>query len=313
MKNSKVFRYIWILLIGTIVLSCKDNNSRKEIAKIVQHWQNKEIIFPEDITFTKYGTDTIDYKIPSSSYKILMYVDSIGCTSCKLQLHKWKEFISELDSLTNGSVPVIFFFHPKDMREISYLMKRDGIEIPVCIDLDDELNALNKFPSSQEFQTFLLNEENKIVYIGNPTHNASVKDMYLSEVSNSSYLSSTTQTSYNTQIMADITEFDFGTIQKGSTKTISVPIKNIGESPFVIFDTRASCGCTHIEYEKRPILPDSTTRISITYNADDMGHFNKTVSLYGNIDNSPLIIKLKGNIEKKPSVKEAPIQNLLTN
>ena len=23
-----------------------------------------------------------------------------------------------------------------------------------------------------------------------------------------------------------------------------------GESPFVIFDTRASCGCTHIEYEK---------------------------------------------------------------
>jgi hypothetical protein len=192
-------------------------------------------------------------------------------------------------------------------------MKRDGIEIPVCIDLDDELNALNKFPSSQEFQTFLLNEENKIVYIGNPTHNASVKDMYLSEVSNSSYLSSTTQTSYNTQIMADITEFDFGTIQKGSTKTISVPIKNIGESPFVIFDTRASCGCTHIEYEKRPILPDSTTRISITYNADDMGHFNKTVSLYGNIDNSPLIIKLKGNIEKKPSVKEAPIQNLLIN
>ena len=297
MKNSKVFRYIWIILIGTLVLSCKDNNSRKEIAKIVQHWQNKKIIFPEDLTFTKYGTDTIEYKIPSSSYKILMYVDSIGCTSCKLQLHKWKEFISELDSFTNGSVPVIFFFHPKDMREISYLLKRDGINIPVCIDMGDKLNAINNFPSRQDFQTFLLNDENKVVYIGNPVHNPRVKEMYLSEVSNSSYHASTIQSSQNTQIKADKTEFDLGTIPKGDAKTVSVSIKNVGESPFMIFDTRASCGCTHIGYEKRPILPDSTTRISITYNADDRGHFNKTVSVYGNMENSPLIIKLKGSIE----------------
>lgn len=285
---------MWLIMFSTIILSCKNNDSNKKIAKIVQQWQNKEIIFPDDMTFTKYGIDTIEFKVPSTSYKILMYVDSIGCTSCKLQLHKWKEFISELDSLTNSSFPVIFFFHPKDMREISYLLKRDGIEIPICIDLDDELNALNNFPSSQEFQTFLLNEENKVVYIGNPILNTRVKEMFLSEVSNSPYIASTSLTSRNTQIMADKTEFDLGSIQKGSAKTISVPIKNIGESPFVIFDTRASCGCTHIEYEKRPLLPDSTIQISITYNADDMGHFNKTVSLYGNIDKSPLIIKLKG-------------------
>lgn len=77
----------------------------------------------------------------------------------------------------------------------------------------------------------------------------------------------------------------------------SLTDKNIGDSPFMIFDTRASCGCTHIEYERKPILPDSTTSISITYNADDMGRFHKTVSVYGNMEDSPLIIKLKGNIE----------------
>ncbi|RNC63256.1 DUF1573 domain-containing protein, partial [Proteiniphilum sp. X52] len=31
--------------------------------------------------------------------------------------------------------------------------------------------------------------------------------------------------------------------------------------------------------------------------ADDRGYFNKTVSVYGNMDNSPLIIRLKGTIE----------------
>jgi hypothetical protein len=297
MKNLKIFVYIWIIFFVSIVLSCKENNSRKEIAKIVQHWQNKEVVFPAGMIFTNYGTDTIAYKIPSSSYKILMYVDSIGCTSCKLQLHKWKEFISELDSFTNGSVPVIFFFHPKDMREISYLLKRDGINIPVCIDMSDKLNAINNFPSQQEFQTFLLNNENKVIYIGNPVHNPRVKEMYLSGVSNSSYNASTIQSSKNAQIKADKTEFDLETIQKGSAKTISVPIKNIGESPFVIFDTQASCGCTHISYEKKPIMPDSTTVLKIKYNADDMGHFNKTVSVYGNMKDSLLVIRLKGNIE----------------
>ena len=143
----------------------------------------------------------------------------------------------------------------------------------------------------------MLDDKNKVVFIGNPIHNLRVKEMYLSEISDNMYQASTTQSTHNTQVEADNTEFDLGTIRKRDVKTVSVSIKNVGKSPFLIFDTRASCGCTHIEYEKRPISPGSTTMISITYNADDMGHFNKTVSLYGNIENSPLIIKLKGNIE----------------
>ena len=288
----------FLLLMGVsgLMLSCK-NNPQKEIAKVVTEWQNREIIFPKGLVFTLHGRDTTDYTIPPASHKILVYVDSIGCTSCKLQLHKWKEFIKEVDSMTHGTVPVIFVFHSKDLREISYLLKRDGIDIPICIDMEDKLNAVNRFPTHQQFQTFLLDDENKVVFIGNPVHNLRVKEMYLSEISQNAYQSRGTPSSRNTQIEVDNTEFDLGTIPKGEAKTVSISIKNVGESPFMIFDTRASCGCTHIEYEKKPVHPDSTTIVSITYNADDRGYFNKTVSVYGNMDNSPLIIRLKGNIE----------------
>lgn len=102
-----------------------------EIAGIVTEWQDREIIFPQDIVFTRYGKDTLSYQIPSSDYKILLYVDSIGCTACKLQLHKWREFIKEVDTLTDGSVPVLFIFHPMDRKEISFLLRRDEIDIPV--------------------------------------------------------------------------------------------------------------------------------------------------------------------------------------
>ena len=287
-----------IIFFMLLFVSCDDRKQRKEITRIVREWQNREIIFPKGLVFTRHGRDTTDYTIPPSSHKILTYVDSIGCTSCKLQLHKWKEFIEEVDSLTYGTVPVIFIFHPKDLREISYLLKRDGIDIPVCIDMADEINALNRFPTHQQFQTFLLDDENKVVFIGNPVHNLRMKEMYLSEISSKGeYHAASAQSSRNTQVTADNTEFDLGTIPKGEAKMVSVSIKNVGDSPFMIFDTRASCGCTHIDYEKKPVLPDSTTTVNITYNADDRGHFNKTVSLYGNMNGSPLIVKLKGNIK----------------
>lgn len=160
--------HFFILLLGTYILlfSCKES-PQKEIAKIVTEWQDKEIIFPDDIIFTRYGQDTIPYNIPESSYKILLYVDSVGCTDCKLQLHKWSELIAELNSLTGHDVPVLFFFHPKDKRELTYLLKRDAITIPVCIDDKDQLNAINRFPSREDFQCFLIDNGNKVIYIGN--------------------------------------------------------------------------------------------------------------------------------------------------
>jgi hypothetical protein len=298
MGATRTFAYVWILFFCVILLNgCKENNKKKEITQIVKEWHNKQVFLPNNLIFTIYGKDTVDYTIPESSYKILIYIDSIGCTSCKLQLHKWKEFISDVDSLTNGEVPVLFFFHPKDIGEISFLLKRDGIDVPVCLDLNDELNTLNLFPSNQEFQTFLLNDENKVIFIGNPIHNLRIKEMYLFEISNNEYHMKSAQSSQNTQIKVDKTEFDLGTINKEDVKTVSVSIKNCGQSPFFIFDTRASCGCTDITYEKKPISPDSTTEISITYNADDIGHFNKTVSVHGNVKDSPLIIRLKGNVK----------------
>ena len=123
--------------------------------------------------------------------------------------------------------------------------------------------------------------------------------MYLSEISSKGeYHAASAQSSRNTQVTADNTDFDLGTIPYiWDAKTVGVSIKNVGDSPFMIFDTRASCGCTHIDYEKKPVHPDGTTTVNITYNADDRGYSNKTVSVYGNIENSPLIVKLKGNIE----------------
>ena len=67
-KKKDIYLIFVILLF--ILPSCQENNKKKEIEKIVKSWQEKEIIFPEGLIFTKHGKDTIGYNIPASEYKI---------------------------------------------------------------------------------------------------------------------------------------------------------------------------------------------------------------------------------------------------
>ena len=93
---------LFTLILFPIFFSCQSEQKEKEkhITLLVNEWQGKEIKFPKNPIFTRYLTDTTDFQIPQSEYKVLVYIDSTGCTSCKLQLHKWKEFIKYTDSVT---------------------------------------------------------------------------------------------------------------------------------------------------------------------------------------------------------------------
>lgn len=210
-----------------------------------------------------------------------------------MELHKWNEFIAEVDSLTNRSIPVLLFFHSKDRRELTYLLKRDAVTIPVCIDDKDQLNSINRFPSRNDFQCFLLDKDNKVVYIGNPIYNPRIREMYLLQIAPGSH--TPTSLTKNTIVETEQTDFDLGMLKQGEPVTVTVLLHNMGDSPFIIYDTRASCGCTSVNYSKGPTLPGASIEIEITYNAEDPGYFNRSISVYANTEESPIVLRLKGN------------------
>jgi len=78
----------YILLIVIVLSSCKDS-PRDEIARLVKEWDGKEIRYPGSPVFTIQGKDTVDFSFRNTEYKVVSYVDSIGCISCKLQLANW--------------------------------------------------------------------------------------------------------------------------------------------------------------------------------------------------------------------------------
>ena len=213
------------------LLSCVESD-RDRILRQVAEWEGREIVFPARSVFTVQGRDTVACPSGSSPYRILTYVDSVGCTSCKLQLPKWKELMAEVDSATDGSIPFLFYFHPKDLKELRYLTRRDGFTYPVCFDENDELNRLNGFPADMTFQTFLLDADNRVAAIGNPVHNPDVKRLYLRILTGKA--DADQGKSLQTTASLGTGEVDFGRFPYGEEQAREVTLRNTGAAALAI-------------------------------------------------------------------------------
>ena len=286
-------RIVTLIMCVWVLASCQE--SREEaMLRLVNKWNGKEIKFPFRSVFTIQGKDTVDFDFGNADYKVITYIDSVGCTSCKLQLPRWKKFVAEVDSLTNGRVPFLFYFHPKDMKELRYLTRRDDFTYPVCFDERDGLNRLNQFPTDMIFQTFLLDKDNKVVAMGNPIHNPKVKGLYLGLITGSRSSKSSGQM---TEVSVDQTELDFGSFPKEEKQERSFVLTNTGKGLLVIQDITTSCGCTKVEYSKEPVCSGGVLEVKVIYEAENAEHFRKTVTVYCNTKDSPLRLTVKGNAE----------------
>ena len=281
-----------VLLLMLCLLAACQESDKERLTRLVQEWDGKEISFPAQAVFTVQGRDTVDFRWQAAPYRIVTYVDSLGCASCKLQLPKWKQLIAETDSLFGKEkLSYVFFFHPKDARELTYLTRRDGFTYPVCFDREDAFNRVNRFPSEMALQTFLLDKDNRVVAIGNPVHNPQVKELYLNVIGGKR--SATTGTK-QTSVSLSERDVQFGSFLMSERQERKVTLKNTGDAPLVIHGVDTSCGCTHVEYSQRPLRPGEETTLLIVYEADEAGHFHKTVDVYCNTADAPLRVVVTG-------------------
>ena len=283
---------VWIMCLW-LLASCSE--SREEaMLRLVNEWKDKSVIIPVRSVFTVQGKDVVDFNYRDAEYKILVYTDSVGCTSCKLQLPKWKQMIAEMDSLTGGRVPFLFYFHPKDSKELRFYLRRDNFTYPVCFEEDDYINRLNRFPSDMTFQTMLLNKENKVVAIGSPVLNPKIKDLYLEIITGKKRVGADKSV---TTVSMDQSEKNFGNIPLNEKREHIFKLVNTGNKPLVIYDVVTSCGCTKAEYGKEPVRPGETLDLKVIYNAEDKGRFRKNLTVYCNAEDSPLKLTVVGVVE----------------
>jgi hypothetical protein len=109
------------------------------------------------------------------------------------------------------------------------------------------------------------------------------------------------------EMIFEITEYDFGTLKKGDPCTYDFVFKNDGKADLIITNVKASCGCTTPTYTQEPVAKKEIGKISVKYDSNRVGSFNKTITVTSNAKNSPVVISIKGKIEDV-TVGEEPKQ-----
>lgn len=297
-------KYIRVALLTILVLcmyaSCRQDASKEKMINLVKKWEKKQVIYPSETAFTIYGEDTVvDYVKSGVKYSIVSYIDSLGCLSCKLQAKAWKSFIKTIDSVSDYSIPVNIFVHNKDGDELLSILRKEAFDMPICLDLNDSLRLLNDFPDDIAFRTFLLDKDNRVVAIGNPIFNPKIKELYLNIIHDEEVVTRKGNEAPKTELFIDKNFVDFGSFDWHKEQKGVFVFSNQGDIPLVIEGVITSCDCTTVDYPKEPVRPGMSVELLTVYKADHPEYFNKTITVYCNVETSPIVLRITGNAEQQ--------------
>lgn len=90
--------------------------------------------------------------------------------------------------------------------------------------------------------------------------------------------------------------------------TAEYELTNKSSGVLHVRDVKTSCGCTAVDYPIKGIQSGERFSVRATYDARQMGHFEKQVGIYTDVDDAPVMLTLKGVVvsEIKDFVGEYP-------
>jgi len=305
MINDLHLKYsVFMVLFAIFFQSC--NSGKQQAKSVVDEWYQKEIIVPKKLIFKSLGHDTVCSSIFKYRFKVLVYIDSVGCSACKLKLSGWKAII---DSCKLKAYDITFLFVVQSNNYIAFEQKlyTDHFEYPIIYDPNNEFNKLNKLPKEEQFRTFLLDENNRVVLISSPIDNAKMWNLYKTVLESKTNVTfkqtinvpSSSLIRNNTTVELKNDSINLGKFSFSSFKQVSFQLKNTGKRPLIIQSVSTSCGCTVAKYDKKPITQGEITSVVLEYKPNSLGYFSKTADVVCNVPEGLVRLKISGEVLEK--------------
>jgi hypothetical protein len=200
--------------------------------------------------------------------------------------------ITETDSLFHDKLGFVFFFQPKNKKEMTFIINKNNFDYPIFIDKNNSIDKLNHFPQAAAYQCFLLDKDNKVLLIGNPMLNQNIWELYKQQILKDKQTVRTPLTTINPDKMV----YNYSTIRKGNRYEVVFTIENTGNQSLFINRVNTSCGCTNADWDKQPVEPGQTAKIKVEMIPEETGYFNKTIEVYGNFELSPVKLTITGMV-----------------
>lgn len=272
--NNIILLYL-LLIVSFFCISCKDS-------------PNVRFVYPERITWTYYGEDTIANQQKCHDFTIVKYIDDKGCIPCIMEYQRLTAFRAYLNSVKH-IVDIQLIFNSNNIGKIIHIAKSENIIDPIAIDSKAQFISRNPFLKGLNIATFLIDKNNNVLATGDPCSDEKVYNQYKSLILGESSSVVMTDAEVSNRIL------EIGQFPKNVKKRFILTIINTGNRPLVINDVIVGCGCLQVEFDKKVILPHKKTMCHVSVITNEVGFFSKNVTILSNSEN-PLHFKVIGNV-----------------
>lgn len=128
--------------------------------------------------------------------------------------------------------------------------------------------------------------------IGNSVHNLAIKEHYMKQLTGAEVAS---RKMIKTTVEVDQTDINFGTFDKSETKKAVFVLKNTGNNPLVILDASTTCGCAAPSFDKYPVTPGGSLRVTVEMNPKESSLFSETITVKCNTE-QPMKLTIMGQV-----------------
>ena len=167
-KSFMMVRVLIVSLMTIVFLSCAEKNSvSKELI-------GKTIEFSDNLT--QINTDSVpdSYLNSKKNATVLVISDHVQCAPCQLQLIRWKRLIEEYGDYIDFK----FIIPVKNKYELMAHCKQMGFKYPLLVDMKNEYCYSDVYPQDISYRCFILDGDNKVIFVGNPLHITKLADEF---------------------------------------------------------------------------------------------------------------------------------------
>lgn len=277
-----------LIILSLLSVLCSCNSKSTEQLNAVSSLVGREIFMPDSLT-CQILNDTIVFSFGDADYTIVEYIDSAGCTPCRMKLQEWNNLINQLMAIQDVDVNFVMVINSPETEELDYIIKRDNFLHPICFDSVGDFAIRNQLPEKDTYHTFLLDENNDIVLVGNPAINPKIRELYRSVV------------------IGDVDEDrkaiskPLGAIKAGASIVKQFEVHNGDTCLLTIQEVVPSCDCVSATINIDTIQPDQSGILTMKYVADSIsGPISRYVDVYFNEKENPVRYFVHGFVITNP-------------
>ena len=168
-----------VFLLLFVGFSC-DLKNRK--TKNLRDIYGQNLILPGHATWKIEGRDTV-INIENLAPKLVVYYSSGTCAPCSLKgLHHWGKIIDSVE-LVGPSLEIVFIIKANRYDSLFFhSLNSEHFIFPVLCDKEGEFEENNLLPINKEYNAFLLDSNNEVVYVGSPLLGRKMRSLFISIV-----------------------------------------------------------------------------------------------------------------------------------